>query len=123
MATGFSYRDLSDVERDQFLKDNIHGILAFSDGVPYAIPLGYFYRKGDLILGITGPGRKIDCAQKNPKICFTICRPRWQTPNLEGSCITAVVEGEFGAHRHVRVSVLMNQAGARCKIRHCGYCL
>jgi len=95
MATGFSYRELSGAERDQFLKDNIHGILAFSDGAPYAIPLGYFYRKGDLILGITGPGRKIDCVQKSPRVCFTICRPRWQTPDLEGSCVTAVVEGEL----------------------------
>ena len=95
MTTGFGYRELTDAERDQFLKDHVHGILSFSDGAAYAIPLGYFYRKGDLLLGLTKPGRKIDCVQKSPKVCFTICRPRWQTPDLKGSCITAVVEGEL----------------------------
>ena len=95
MTTGFTYRELTDAERDQFLKDNIHGILAFSGDKPYAIPMGYFYRKGTLILGLTKPGRKIDRSQKSPKVCFTVCQPRWIDPDIKQPCTTVVVEGEL----------------------------
>jgi len=95
MTTGFGYRELTDAERDQFLKDHVHGILSFSDGAAYAIPLGYFYRKGDLLLGLTKPGRKIDCIQRSPRVCFTICEPIWLDPDLKQPCTTVIVEGEL----------------------------
>ena len=88
-------RELTDAERDQFLKDNIYGMLCFGGDKPYAIPIGYFYRKGDLLLGLTKPGRKVDCFQNSPRVCFTVCRPKWQTPDLKGTCTTVVVEGEL----------------------------
>ena len=72
MANG--KRKLTDSELEAFLAENRFGVLAFAGEDPYAIPLGYFYRKGDLIVGF-GPGsRKNDYLKNSPKVCFNI----WQ---------------------------------------------
>ena len=41
------------------------------------------------------PGRKVSYLDKSPKVCFTICKPRWLTPKFEEPCISVVVEGEL----------------------------
>lgn len=87
-------RNLTDAEKEEFIKNNMHGILSFAGDDPYAIPLGYMYRKGDLLMGF-GPGRKTDYLKKNRKVCFTICRPRWFSPNFKESCTTIIVEGQL----------------------------
>lgn len=89
------FRDLTKTETEEFVKENICGILAFAGDEPYAIPIGYFYRKGTFILALAGTGRKTDYLRKNRKVCFTICKPRWQTPDLKEPCTTVVVEGEL----------------------------
>ncbi len=88
-------RDLTDAEREEFIKDNFHGTLSFSGDKSYAIPLAYFYRKGTLIIGLTKPGRKIDYLEKSPNVSFTICKPRWYTPNLKEPCTSVIVEGKL----------------------------
>jgi len=85
-------RNLTEDEREEFIKDNMHGILSFAGDDPYAIPLGYMYKKGSLLMGF-GPGRKIEYLEKSNKVCFTICRPRYLSPNYKESCTTLIVEG------------------------------
>jgi len=87
-------RSLNDAEKEEFIKNNMHGILSFAGGDPYAIPLGYIYRKGSLLVGF-GPGRKMDYLEKSHKVCFTICRPRYLSPNFKESCTTLIMEGQL----------------------------
>jgi hypothetical protein len=37
----------------------------------------------------------MECLQRSPNICFTICRPRWATEGLKNPCTTIIVEGEL----------------------------
>ena len=85
-------RSLTKAEREQFIKDNTHGILSFTGDDPYAIPLGCIYRKGSMLVGF-GPGKKMDYLKKSRKVCFTICRPRYLSPDYKESCTTIIVNG------------------------------
>lgn len=91
------HRNLTDPEREDFLKSNQHGILAFGGGRPYAIPMGYQYRKGSILLGfVTADGkRKMEYLKQSPRVCFTVCRPRWTTEDLKHPCTTVLAEGEL----------------------------
>lgn len=89
-----SNRELTDAEREEFLKDNHFGILSFAGDKPYGLPIGYIYRKGTFILGLQTPGRKMDYLRKNRNVSYTICKPIFQT-GLKESCTTVVVEGEL----------------------------
>ncbi len=86
--------NLTDAEKNEFIKSNAHGILSFAGEDPYAIPLGYMYRKGDLLVGFAS-GRKMDYLKKSHKVCFTICRPRWFSPKFKESCTTIIMEGQL----------------------------
>jgi nitroimidazol reductase NimA-like FMN-containing flavoprotein (pyridoxamine 5'-phosphate oxidase superfamily) len=87
-------RALNDAEREAFIKDNMHGILSFAGDDPYAIPLGYMYIKDSLLVGF-GPGKKMDYLNKSRKVCFTICRPRYLSPNFKESCTTLILDGQL----------------------------
>ena len=88
-------RDLTPAEIDAFIQDNQWGSLAFTGDDPYAIPVGYMYKKGDVLLGLTSTGRKIDYLKGSRKICFLICKPRWQTLDYKESCTSVIMEGEL----------------------------
>ncbi len=88
-------RELTDAERDEFITENNSGILCFAGEEPYGVPMGCMYKKGTVILGFSGSGRKLDYAKRNPKVCYTICRPRKTTPNLEKACTSVILEGEL----------------------------
>ena len=89
-------RKLTDTETEEFLKENRHGILSFSGEEAYAVPIGYQYKIGTVLLGFATGGRKWDCFQKSPKVCFTVCKPfRWHTPDLKESCTSVILEGEL----------------------------
>ena len=119
------FRDLTDAEREEFLKENLYGILAFSSDKPYNIPMGYYYRKGALLLKFSIPGRKVDCYRKSPSVCFTICKPRWQILGLKKPCTTAVVEGQLeevvdrayygfeASHDHIIFRIKVDKLSAR----------
>ena len=85
-------RSLTDAEREKFIKENTHGVLSFAGDDPYAIPLGCMYRKGSFLMGF-GPGKKIEYLEKSNKVCFTICRPRYLSPDHKESCTTLIVNG------------------------------
>ena len=91
----FPTRELTQTEMEEFLKENNTGILCFAGDEPYGVPMGCKYKKGTVILGFSDGGRKLDCVQKSPEVCFTVCRPRKTTPDLQESCTTVMFEGDL----------------------------
>lgn len=93
------YKNLGAREIDSFLKNNQHGILSFAGSKPYALPMGYMYRKKTVLLGLAASGgmvtagRKMNYLTKSRNICFTICKPRWHVEKLKDPCTTLVIEG------------------------------
>ncbi len=87
--------ELTESEIDEFLEEGSGtGMMGFAGDEPYVIPMGCIYRRGDVLIGlITKPyGRKMECLEKNQKVCYTFCRTRAQT-NLKQPCTTVVIEG------------------------------
>ena len=95
------YKKLSKVEIEKFIKDNQHGILSMAGDKPYALPMGYLYKRKTFLLGVVATGgmsvegRKMKYLAQSKKICFTVCRPRWFVEKLKNPCTTLVVEGEL----------------------------
>ncbi len=95
------YINLTAREIDRFLKNNQHGILSFAGSKPYALPMGYFYRRKAILLGLAPDGgmvttgRKMNYLKKSKNICFTVCKPRWFVEKLKEPCTTLVVEGRL----------------------------
>ena len=93
------FKNLTKREIDAFLKDNQHGILSMAGDKPYALPMGYMYRRKTVLLGLatTGGmitvGRKMKYLKESKNICFTICKPRWYVEKLKVPCTTLVIEG------------------------------
>lgn len=95
------FKTLTKNEIEKFLKNNQHGILSMAGGKPYALPMGYMYKRKAILLGLATSGsmvttgRKMKYLKKSKNICFTICKPRWDTPKLKTPCTTIVVEGSL----------------------------
>ena len=93
------FKNLTKREIDTFLKNNQHGILSMAGDKPYALPMGYMYRRKTILLGLatTGgmvtAGKKMKYLKKSKNICFTICKPRWYVERLKVPCTTLVIEG------------------------------
>jgi nitroimidazol reductase NimA-like FMN-containing flavoprotein (pyridoxamine 5'-phosphate oxidase superfamily) len=90
-------KKLAKAELDTFLKSNRHGILAFSGKTPYALPMGYLYKGKTVLLCLTDTGKKAKRIRKNKTVCYTICKPRWETEGLKTACTSAVIEGKLEA--------------------------
>jgi nitroimidazol reductase NimA-like FMN-containing flavoprotein (pyridoxamine 5'-phosphate oxidase superfamily) len=88
-------KKLTNKELTEFLKNNKHGILALSGGTPYALPMGYIYREKTLLLCLTDEGKKMERIRKNKAVCYTICKPRWETEALKTPCTSVVIEGKL----------------------------
>ena len=88
-------KNLTKNEIDKFLKGNQHGILALAGDKPYALPMGYMYKRRTILLGLVTTGRKMKYIKKSNNICFTICMPRRLTPKLKTPCTTVVLEGSL----------------------------
>jgi len=99
----YSMRELTDAEKEAFLTENFWGILSFTGDDPYAIPIGYMYRKGDVLMGLSPTGRKMEYVNKSRNVCFTICQPTTlcrataQSPDpIEAYPFnTVIIEGEL----------------------------
>jgi hypothetical protein len=89
------FKKLTKNEIDKFLKNNQHGMLSMAGDKPYALPMGYIYRRKTILLGLVTTGRKMKYLKKSKNICFTICKPRWFTPKLKIPCTTLVIEGSL----------------------------
>ena len=90
-------KKLTNAELIAFLNANRHGILAFAGKTPYALPMGYIYREKTLLLCLTDEGKKMERLKKSKSICYTICKPRWETEKLKTPCTSAVIEGKLEA--------------------------
>ena len=90
-------KELTDTEKEEFLTDNLWGILSFAGDVSYAIPVGYRYRKGDIIFGLDAKGRKMEYINKSRSVCFVVCRPASLSLVRKEShpFKTVIVEGEL----------------------------
>ena len=42
-------------------------------------------------------GKKKERLKKNKSVCYTICKPRWETEGLKTPCTSAVIEGKLEA--------------------------
>jgi nitroimidazol reductase NimA-like FMN-containing flavoprotein (pyridoxamine 5'-phosphate oxidase superfamily) len=90
-------KKLTIAELTNFFKNNRHGILAFAGRTPYALPMGYMYKEKTLLLCLTDEGKKMERLKKNKTVCYTICKPRWETDGLKTPCTSAVIEGKLEA--------------------------
>ncbi len=86
-------KKLTKQQTEQFLKENQYGILSFAGDKPYALPMGYFYKRKTILLGITTTGKKEEYLKNSTNICFTISKPRWLVAELKVPCTSVVVEG------------------------------
>jgi nitroimidazol reductase NimA-like FMN-containing flavoprotein (pyridoxamine 5'-phosphate oxidase superfamily) len=95
------FKKLTAREIDTFLKSNQHGILALAGDKPYALPMGYMYRRKAILLGLATAGsmvttgRKMHCLAESKQVCFTVCKPRWYDEKLKTPCTTLVIEGSL----------------------------
>jgi nitroimidazol reductase NimA-like FMN-containing flavoprotein (pyridoxamine 5'-phosphate oxidase superfamily) len=93
----YSMTQLTDSERDAFIKDNYWGVLSFAGEEPYAIPVGYQYIKGDILLGFGPTGRKQGYVEKSRNVCLVICRPSKLSSDSKESYpfTTIIIDGEL----------------------------
>ena len=95
------YKNLTEREIDTFLKSNQHGILAMAGDKPYALPMGYLYKRKAILLGLATAGgmvttgRKMKYLTKSKQVCFTVCQPRWYGEKLKTPCTTLIIEGSL----------------------------
>ena len=95
------YKNLTKREIDTFLKSNQHGILALAGDRPYALPMGYLYKRKAILLGLATAGsmvtkgRKMSYLTKSKQVCFTVCQPRWYNEKLKTPCTTLIIEGSL----------------------------
>ena len=68
------------------------GILALTEGrTPYCIPFGFVFVDSHVYLSMFPSGRKWECFQKNPLVCFTVfC---WNDKHTEWYSV--VIDGEM----------------------------
>lgn len=69
----YSMRALTDAEKEAFIKENFWGILTFAGEEPYAVPVGYQYIKGDVLLGFGPTGRKMEYVNRSRSVCLVVC--------------------------------------------------
>jgi nitroimidazol reductase NimA-like FMN-containing flavoprotein (pyridoxamine 5'-phosphate oxidase superfamily) len=86
-------KNLTRQQTEHFLKENQYGILSFAGETPYALPMGYFYKRKTILVGLTTTGKKTEYLKNSTRICFTISKPRWLVPELKVPCTSVVVEG------------------------------
>lgn len=81
--------NLSDAEMKVILKEEDTGCLCMSrNDEPYAVPVSYLWREGEIIFHCAREGLKIDVLRVNPRVCFVVDRhpDRTKPHQLEGEC-------------------------------------
>ena len=95
------YKNLTKSEIERFLQNNQHGILALAGDKPYALPMGYMYKRKAILLGLATAGsmvttgRKMNYLQESKQVCFTVCKPRWYGETVKTPCTTLIIEGSL----------------------------
>jgi nitroimidazol reductase NimA-like FMN-containing flavoprotein (pyridoxamine 5'-phosphate oxidase superfamily) len=91
------------------------GVLAtVGDGQPYGVPVGYALGS-DCVYLASGPGRKRENLEANPRVCLTVCDvdtyDRWRSVVVQGEATP--VEGL--AARAVAVAAFVAQRAPRAR--------
>ena len=90
------FKKLTDREIDRFLKSNQHGILSFAGDKPYALPMGYMYKRKTILLGLATAGKKMKYLKK-----------------LEPSARLTPLQGKFGIAWDYDTTPLQEELGFR----------
>jgi len=87
---------MSDLDHDtmiNLLQTAREGVMAMCDvGRPYCLPFGYVYLDGSVYISLFPTGRKWQCLQQNPRVCFSVFawnddRTRWQSVVIDGEIL------------------------------------
>lgn len=70
-----------------------HGTLAVNgdDGYPYAVPVNYVYVDGKIYIHSAKVGYKVDCIQKDSKVCFSAILDAKVVPKMVTARFTSVI--------------------------------
>lgn len=70
-----------------------HGTLSVNgdDGYPYAVPVNYVYVDGKIYVHSAKVGYKIDCIQRDSKVCFSAILDAQVVPKMVTARFTSVV--------------------------------
>ena len=70
-----------------------HGTLSVNgdDGYPYAVPVNYVYVDGKIYVHYAKVGYKIDCIQRDSKVCFSAILDAQVVPKMVTARFTSVV--------------------------------
>lgn len=91
------------------LQTEREGTLAMCDeGRPYCLPFGYVLIDDNVHLSMLPQGRKWDCLQKNPRVCFTVFA--WNDDRTAWASVA--IEGEFELVTDLNVIRRVVQANA-----------
>ena len=86
-------RQMPDAEAKAALEQGHHGTLAVNgdDGYPYAVPVNYVYMDGKIYIHSAKVGYKMDCIQKDNKVCFSAILDAEIIPKKVTARFTSVV--------------------------------
>ena len=67
-------QELSPSENEEILRRGTHGVLAMTDrdGMPYALPVSYYFADGIITIHCAREGKKLDCIRNSPKVSFCV---------------------------------------------------
>ena len=86
-------RQMPDAEAKAALEQGHHGTLAVNgdDGYPYAVPVNYVYLDGKIYIHSAKVGYKMDCIQRDSKVCFSAILDAEVVPKKVTARFTSVI--------------------------------
>jgi uncharacterized protein len=69
-----SDRQMTEAQVRELLQRGEYGILSLVDSIgnPYGVPLNYVALDGNLYLHAATEGKKLQCIEQHPQVCFTV---------------------------------------------------
>jgi len=100
-------QELSIEEINRILDTAPDGMLGLCDnGKPYCIPFGFVWTNDTIYLSMFETGRKWDCLQRSPQVCFSLYS--WNEDHTRWSSV--IIEGELSAVENLSEIELMIKA-------------
>lgn len=87
-------QEISREKINRILETAPEGMLGLCDhGKPYCIPFGFVWTNEAIYLSLFQSGRKWECLQRNPQVCFSLYS--WNEDHTSWSSV--IIEGELTA--------------------------
>ncbi len=100
-------QEISREEINRILETAPDGMLGLCDnGKPYCIPFGFVWTNEAIYLSMFKTGRKWDCLQRSPQVCFSLYS--WNEDHTRWSSV--IIEGELSAVENLSEIELMIRA-------------